>query len=351
MLCVSRCAGGFCVVALALVLAGNSTAAAAPPLEGPRLAVVKTTLFPFRTDLETVDETGAQPARLAGGGFGKRPLPEEFTAPSWSPDGSEIVFSGLARNLDLGPRGVRLYVSQADGSGLWPLRGTHGPEEPVFAPDGATVAFSRAQFRPRTNRRGEKKFVAQGESIWFVDLAGGAPRRITPARRGVFMWPQSFSPDGSTLLATRVVGQHSVEAVAVRLGTGRTRTLLREAVDAVYSPDGSKIALIHWQRGSGGGSSASLFTMNAGGGGLKRLTRSRGSDYYETWDPSGERLAFVRYPPERTELEEFGIGSAVMEVNADGTCLRSVLPPTPLTAFFGAAWQPGQGREAGRIEC
>ncbi|HSS03632.1 MAG TPA: hypothetical protein VLK89_00400 [Solirubrobacterales bacterium] len=316
---------------------------------------MKWSLFPDRIDLETVDETGAQPLRVLGGGPWKRPLPELFIEPSWSPDGLEIAFSGLARTLDDGPRGTRLYVSGADGSGLRPLPGTHGADEPLFAPDGTTLAFTRYQYRPKTNRRGEKVFIARGASIWLTDLAGGAPKRLTPARDGLFMYPESFSPDGNTLLANRALGRRPWEAVAMQLSTRRFEVLLRNAFDPVYSPDGSKIAFLRWRqfalRGGKRTAATDLFTMRAGGGGLRRLTDSRQSERYQSWDPSGERLAFVRYPPEVSELSEIGFGSAVMQVNSDGTCLRTVLPASPSTALYGAAWQPGPGREAGRISC
>jgi hypothetical protein len=62
-------------------------------------------------------------------------------------------------------------------------------------------------------------------------------------------------------------------------------------------------------------------------------------------------LAFVRYPPVWLEPEELGYGSAVMQVNADGSCLGVVLRSSLDVAFFGVAWQPGPGRQAGRIEC
>lgn len=128
------------VVALALAAFASSSAFAMVASDGPRLAVVKNTLFPYRFDLETVDETGAQPLRIAGGGPRTRPLPEEFTPPSWSPDGSMMVFKGLAGRVNQGLRGMRLFVSSAHGSDLKPLRGTHGADEPKFAPDGRTVA-------------------------------------------------------------------------------------------------------------------------------------------------------------------------------------------------------------------
>jgi hypothetical protein len=115
------------------------------------------------------------------------------------------------------------------------------------------------------------------------------------------------------------------------------------------------VAFIRWRNvnrhGGKAESRSDLFTVNSDGGGLRRLTSSPGSDYSQSWDPSGERLAFVRYLPEWLEPEELGYGSAVMQVNADGSCLGFVLRPSLDVAFFGVAWQPGPGREAGRIEC
>jgi Tol biopolymer transport system component len=338
---------------LAALVSSSAFGAVAP--DGPRLAVVKHTLFPFRFELETVDESGALPLRLAGGGPRKRPLPEEFTPPSWSPDGSMLVFAGLAGRIDQGRRGVRLYVISVDGSGLRALPGTHGPDEPKFAPDGRTVFFTRYRFRPQVNRQGGREFVPRGGSIWSVDVFGGAPRRITPSRNGLWMYPASFSPDGRTLLASRAAKRGSWNVVELQLDTGETDVVLRNAADPAISPDGSRIAFIRSRRlGAGKGAdewTGDLFTVRSGGGGLRRITRSPGTDYSQSWDPSGERLAFVRYLPERFEPEGLGYGSAVLQVNADGSCLSPVLAPSPDTAFFGVAWQRGQGREAGRIKC
>jgi Tol biopolymer transport system component len=323
--------------------------------DGPRLALVKFDLPGFRFELETIDARGARRLPLAGGGEWRRPLPEWFTGPTWSPDGSKIVFAGMARRLDGNPRGTRLYVSQADGKGLRPLRGTHGAYQPVFAPDGHTIAFERYRFQSRSDRQGKVRFTPRGSSIWFVDLYGGAPRRITPIRRGLYLRPASFSPGGDTLLTTREVDRRQPEAIALTLSTGVTRRVVRNAFDPIYSPDGSKVAFVRWrslERGNGDDvTTTDLFTVRADGGGLRRLTSGRKDDLFQSWDPSGERLAFVSYRPEVTDRDEIGAGSAVMQVNADGSCLRTVLKPSRVTALYGVAWQPGPGREAGRIAC
>lgn len=321
--------------------AAGAAFAAAP--EGPRLAVVKWDVFAGRFVLETVDGSGAQPLRLAGGGERKRPLPEIFEAPTWSPDGSKIAFVGAARSLESGLRGDRLYVVGADGRDLKPLLGTRGAVSPVFTPDGSSIAFTRSWHR--------------GASIWLADLAGGAPRRVTPARRGLYLFPGSFSPDGGTLLATRYVGRHPEEIAAVHLETGEVETVLRRAGTPVYSPDGTRFALLRWRpfkRHDGTRTVTSdLFTIGADGTGLRRLTGTRDqTEAYPSWNPSGERLAFVRYLPETTENEflEVGVGASVMQMNADGTCPREILEPS-IEAIYGAAWQPGPGRGAGRIGC
>lgn len=323
--------------------------------EGPRLATVKFSLSSFRQVLESVDETGAQPLRIAGGGEGKRPLPELFSPPAWSPDGSKIAFAGVGRQLFGGPRGTRVYVSRADGSRLRPLRGSHGADEPVFTPDGTAVAFTRTLHVPKGNRHGKKRFVEGGASVWLAGLAGGAPVRITPARRGLYVYASSFSPDGKTLLASRAVGRRAWQVVEIDLATRKADVLLRRAEEPVLSPDGSKIVFLRWvpHEGRKGGTTytSDLFMIDAGGGGLRRLTKGGGNDRYPSWDPSGKRLAFMRYRSGGTELDELGIRSAVMQVNADGSCLSKVLSPARETGLYGAAWQPGPGREAGRIAC
>jgi Tol biopolymer transport system component len=342
------------LLALVVVASSAISAVALVGPEGPRLAVVKNTLFPFRYDLETVDVIGTQAVRLAGGGPKQRPLPE-FASPSWSPDGSMIVFSALSGKIDQGFRAVRLYVTLADGSGVRALKGTRGADEPKFSSDGHTVFFTRYWSRRPVGREGGRGGVRSGSSIWSVDVRGGVPKRVTTNQNGVWMFAGSVSPDGEDLLASRLSRQGAWSVVRLDLGTGMRSLFLRHAAAPVYSPDGSRVAVIRWRtvnhRGARKESRSDLLTANSVGGDLRRVTSSPGRDYSQSWDPSGARLAFVRYLPEWREPEELGYGSAVMQVNSDGSCLGVVLRPSPDVAYFGVAWQPGSGHEAGRIPC
>jgi Tol biopolymer transport system component len=341
------------VLAFVLIASSANSAVALVSPGGSRLAVTKNTLFPFRYDLETVDESGGQPLRLAGGGPKQRPLPE-FASPSWSPDGSMIVFSALSRKIDEGFRAVRLYVISADGSGLRALKGTHGADEPKFSSDGHTVFFTRYWSRKPVDRDGRRGAVRSGSSIWAVDVFGGAPRRVTMDRDGAWIFAGSVSPDGMDLLASRLPRHGTWSVVRIDLATGASSVFLRRAGAPVYSPDGSKVAVIRWRSVKHGGkeeSRSDLFIANSDGGSVRRVAGSPGSIYSQSWDPSGERLAFVRYLPEWRDPEELGYGSAVMQVNSDGSCLGVVLRPSLDVAYFGVAWQPGRGREAGRISC
>jgi dipeptidyl aminopeptidase/acylaminoacyl peptidase len=309
-------------VALALLSLLAAAASAAAPA-GPRLAVVKITWKPERGRLITVGPDGGAPVKIAGG-HEHGPLSLfDFGPLSWRPDGAE-----LALTADFG-----LYLAGADRSGLRRINAARA-ERPVFAPDGRTLAFTR---------RGRSEFESE---IWTIDLATWRQRQLTPSRPGLEYIATSFSPDGRTLLASRT-GRHprgESEPVAIDLASGRvTQLLAHDGFQATYSPDGSQIALL---RREGRRMLSDLFVLDVASGRLRRLTRSEpGFELFPSWDPSGERIAFARF-----RGYHFEWANSIVQINADGTCETEMLARRR-TIFYGPAWQPGPGREAGRIEC
>ena len=298
-----------------LLAAGN--VGASPP--GPRLAVAKVNWHPWRTTLVSVSPDGSRPLRLAGGEQGGPLHAILFSPLSWSPGGEEFAFSGIDT----------IYLVKANGDGARPLN-VADAVTPVYAPDGQAIAFSRGNDREA--------------AIWTVDLASGAQRRQTPARRGLKMVPSSFSPDATLLLATRI-DRHTdeVEPVSVDLETGKVTRLFGDGREPVFSPDGTEIAFF---REIGKRGNDDLFVLDVASGQLRRLTRTPNKvELFASWDPSGERIAFSRF-----RGEHYGWANSIVQINADGTCETEIISKKR-TVFWGAAWQPGPGRGAGPIDC
>ena len=334
---------------LLIVLAAGSAQAGVP--EGPRIAFTK-------DPTESADGNALLSAAADGGDV--RPLGSRRSAAraelvpefplAWSSDGASLAVTGFRAG------DVRLFIASVSGGGYRLVPGSRGGLFPVFSPDGRTLAFtiSRSNSTDEMATRSAGDF--EGSAIRVVDLVTGLRRQLTPSRNGLTYVASSFSPDGGTLATTRVDDRRSEEpeAIALDLASGHTRTILRRGALPVYSPDGSRIAVLRQQKRTLGrrGSarevqtSLDLFAANADGSGLHRLTRTPALDeLWPSWDPSGERLAYTVIPDEAEERPSW-----IAQINADGTC-GAILRRDPDSNLAEAAWRPGPGREAGRIAC
>jgi Tol biopolymer transport system component len=185
---------------------------------------------------------------------------------SWSPDGSRFAFAGAVLPRDLSSR-EGLYVVNADGSGLrWLVSAPPGASAswPDWSPDGSKIAYN---------------VVAAGDTstINVVDADGSNDTRISrPSASRGDVRPR-WSPDGKRIAFTR----SWLDVEVTTNGGVRTQALVMDANGsnvtpitpvsaensyAVWSPDGSRLAVITDQRldvvnadGSGGGSIRTMF--------------------------------------------------------------------------------------------
>ena len=169
---------------------------------------------------------------------------------------------------------------------------------------------------------------------------------------------RGHAPDGSVLAINRSVGEKPPDAIGLTFDGTASIVLARNAFDPIYSPEGGRIAFLRGPRktfrdrdGTTTATWTDLYTMNAGGGGRKRLTKSpRAVEVAPRWDPSGQRLAYTELRPLDSNTSFLGFGNSIFAINSDGSC-RTRLLSDPRAILFGATWQPGPGREAGRIAC
>jgi Tol biopolymer transport system component len=348
-------------VALLLLLFALPAAASGAVPDGPRLTFLRWTLRPPSRDIVTTSPDGSAEQIVLNATEGDVPVPRLYFSPSWSPDGSTLAFTGVVGERVVNDRGyfrTKIYLVGADGSGLRVVPGTAESFEPIFSPDGHTLAFTRKQRRWERQPNGHQKLVFVGNTAWLADLQSGQMRQLTPWRNHVAHVPSSFSPDGSMLAMTKRPRGEPIQAVTMSLASGRIQLLLREAFDPVYSPDGSSLAYLHGTvhriTAPDGGRIPliipNLFVARADGTEARNITGlSAAGVATPRWDPSGERLAYIQTDLTGSQAVN-GVGDTVMEINRDGTCPTKIFSD-PNVSFSGTVWQPGPGRQAGRIVC
>jgi Tol biopolymer transport system component len=323
---------------------------------------------PGWTQLFTVDAQGSDRQSLYALSQSKAPRAVyPYSAPSWSPDGKRIVFTALNEELpEFGRTGTSLVSISAGGGTVKPIPGTVNGYNPVFSPDGHTVAFARQQER-HGRSEGEDNF--ESVAVWLADLRTGKSEPLTPWRDDVFLFPASFSPDGSRLAISRRLGDRPPDAVEIGLDGKPIRVLARKAYEPIYSPDGRSIAFLrgplkevtrHFPPNGRlrlAAQMTDIFVIDTSGGGLRQVTHTeRAVEEAPRWDPSGQRLAYTDWRPfdygnESASIQEqvgYEFSKAVRLINADGTCPTTILSGLD-SIYFAAVWQPDRG--AAPISC
>jgi len=206
--------------------------------------------------LVAYDVGGQRIAVANADGSGERLIAIDTSAidPSWSPDSSQLAFTGPEYDENGQPENTYLYVTQADGSNYFRIG---NGSEPDWAPAGDWIVY-RSNPASSGGSAGIWRVRPDGSENDPIAASGSDPSVSADGKRVVYV-----SADGRTIYTTSIRG-------------GRKHRVVRDASiksSPVFSPDGRAIV---YSTGSG------LWKVSAKGGRAKRVSASGG---FVAWQP------------------------------------------------------------------
>jgi Tol biopolymer transport system component len=215
--------------------------------------------------------------------------------------------------------GGSIYLVDPDGSGLSLVTDTVVAEALDWSPDGTRLVF--------------ENYVAGNADIFVVNTDGSALRRLTDDV-GDELRPR-WVGDGAVTFEKRGDGGDT-EVYEVRDdGSGRRLLLNLRGRNHDWSPDRSRLAF------SSVPGTSDIYTMEADGSGLRRLTDKSGDEDHPVWSPDGTRIAFDRSDHVGTDIYVMdAAGSKETQLTFTGAFngLPDWSPDGTRIAFYSTGW-------------
>lgn len=190
---------------------------------------------------------------------------------------------------------VELFRMRADGSGVQRLTTNNVYDwGPSWSPDGQQLAFASGRDNMGTNE------------LYRMNADGSGATRLTHNSYEDF--GAAWSPDGSRIAYKSLRSSFELRVMDVQGGNDiPVATHLAGDWRLSWSPDGQRIAFSAYRGGN-----EDLYSINADGSGLTRLTTHAASETDVAWSPDGSRLAFVSQRDGNSEIYVMALTSGAV---------------------------------------
>jgi len=207
--------------------------------------------------------------------------------------------------------GISLF--SADGHLIRDLTPAGFQGQPSFSPDGSSIVY-------------ERDIGERNNGLWLMRTDGSAKRRVTRSPFGCCDTDPNFSPDGKTITFVRVKEEEKQQAL---FAVGRDGKGLRQltpyswevAIKHDWSPDGKRILVTTNADFVRPTESANLVVIRPDGSDAKQLTHFKGgvkNAFAGSFSPDGKHIVF--------RFEE-GLKYAIATIDLDGSNLRLITKP------------------------
>ncbi|MFF2046191.1 hypothetical protein ACFVVX_37865 [Kitasatospora sp. NPDC058170] len=138
-----------------------------------------------------------------------KPYSGQVTSPSWSPDGKQLAFEYRTSSTGQPANGRAIFSVNADGTGLrqltpWELR---AGDRASWSPDGTQIVFTTFPAGPE---------FAPGGGIYTMHSDGTAIGALTPGPSGVFYGLASYAPDGRSIVFAQAPANGNADLYVMR---------------------------------------------------------------------------------------------------------------------------------------